>query len=76
MVSNIGSDNEIIRRSRYFRRAGDEVRGTDAHPSQTEVLNQRMPSREYYEEKRLEKQDGLANTHFASAALSEAGETR
>lgn len=66
------TDNDMIRRFCYFRDTIEEVRAPDAHPSQPHVLDQRILSVQYYEEKWLARQDTAAIADFAPAARSKA----
>lgn len=67
-----GTDNEMIHRFSYFRDTLEEVQDPDAHPSQPQVLNQRILSAEYYEEKWLARQERAADANFTPAARSKA----
>lgn len=70
-----GTDNDIIRRFCYFRDTIDEVLDPEAHTSQAALLNQRMLSVEYYEEKWLAKHGRCADAEFAPAARSKVRQT-
>jgi len=67
-----GTDNEMIYRFSYFRDTLEEVQDPDAHPSQPQLLSQRILSAEYYEEKWLAQQDRAADAKFTPAARSKA----
>lgn len=70
-----GTDNEMIRRFGYFRDTIDEVLDPDGHPSLGHLLDQRLQSAEYYEEKWLAKQALNVDAAPASTARSGALET-
>ncbi len=67
-----GTDNEMIHRFSYFRDTLEEVQDPDAHPSQPQLLSQRILSAEYYEEKWLAQQERAADAKFTPAARSKA----
>ena len=62
-----GTDKDIIRRFSYFRDTIEELRDPEAHPSQPQVLNQRILSAEYYEKKWLAQREHAADANFAPA---------
>ena len=63
-----GTDQDMIHRFCYFRDAIEEVLDPEAHPSQPALLNQRMQSAEYYEEKWIAQQGRAAGANVTSAA--------
>jgi len=70
-----GTDNEMIRRFSYFRDTLEEVQDPDAHPIEVQLLEQRILTAEYYEERWLAQQKRAADEKFASAARSKTKET-